>query len=44
MVTTKPLEVGKTVGSFAVKAMIDTENEKGDEVTPELDFVFSTFR
>ena len=42
MVTTKPLEVGKTVGSFAVKAMIDTENEQGDEVTPELDFVFST--
>ena len=42
MVTTKPLEVGKTVGSFAVKAMIDTENEVGDEVTPELDFVFST--
>jgi hypothetical protein len=28
MVTTKPLEVGKTVGSFAVKAMIDTENEE----------------
>ena len=42
MVTTKPLEVGKTVGSFAVKAMIDTENEVGDEVTPEVDFVFST--
>jgi len=42
MVTTKPLEVGKTVGSFAVKAMIDTENEQGDEVTPEVDFVFST--
>ena len=42
MVTTKPLDIGKTVGSFAVKAMIDTENEVGDDVTPEVDFVFST--
>ena len=40
MVTTKPLEVSKTIDSFAVKAMIDTENEVGDEVTPEVDFVF----
>ena len=42
MVTTKPLDIGKTVGSFATKAMIDTENETGDDVTPELDFIFST--
>ena len=42
MVTTKPLDIGKTIGSFAVKAMIDTENEVGDDVTPELDFVFAT--
>ena len=42
MVTTKPLDIGETVGSFSAKAMVDTENEVGDEVTPELDFVFST--
>jgi len=42
MVTTKPLDIGKTVGTFSVKAMVDTENEIGDEVTPEVDFVFAT--
>jgi len=42
MVTTKPLEVGETIGSFSAKAMIDSENEIGDEVTPEIDFVFAT--
>ena len=42
MVTTKPLDIGKTVGSFAVKAMTDSENEKGSNTTPEVDFVFAT--
>lgn len=42
MVTTKPLDIGKTVGSFAVKAMTDSENEKGSNTTPEIDFVFAT--
>lgn len=41
MITTKPLEAGN-VASVSVTAMHDTKNEIGDDITPEVDYIFST--
>ena len=39
--TAKPFDKPGLVASFGVKAMMDTTNEKGDDVTPEFSGIFS---
>lgn len=39
--TAKPFDKPGLVASFGVKAMMDTTNEKGDDVTPEISGIFS---
>ncbi|MGB5331593.1 MAG: TonB-dependent receptor [Woeseiaceae bacterium] len=41
VMTAKPFDKPGLVASFGVKAMMDTTNEKGDDVTPEFSGIFS---